>query len=240
MNKNEMKDQIFEVMLQTAVTENFQKECQQLPTAKELTEQYELSQPTRIKIENMIREANRRLKWRRIQKAAKKVAVIVAILIPVTMVSLLSVEASRNAIFNAVMNWESDHVKIKYQDGAVSSSEPEEPGSSTIKPQYLPEGFAETETAKIGLKNRTEYQNTQGISIYFELTPLSAEGSVALDSEHTTRKEIEIHGKKAILLVAKTSGGTSYLAWEDKTYSFLLSSEISPEELTKIAESIKK
>ena len=113
MNKPEMKNQIFEVMLQTAVKEHFEKELHELPAAKELTDDYDLSESTRKEIEKWIKAANHKASRLRMQKAAKRAAVIAAIIVPVSVVSLLSVEASRNVIFNAVINWASDHVAIQ-------------------------------------------------------------------------------------------------------------------------------
>lgn len=240
MNKQEMRDQIFEVMLQTAVKENFEKELHELPTAKELKDDYELSEATRKEIEKLIKTVNHKSTRRRMQKAAKRAAVIAAIIIPVSMVSLLSVEASRNVIFNAVMNWASDHVAIQYQDGQSSSSVTSSPDDSEIKPRYLPEGFIETEVNQAGPNYAIKYQNAQGELILFRRNPLSEERSFAVDTEHTTYKEIEIQGEKASLFAANEPNGMSYLVWKSHTYSFQLNSEISPEQLIKMAESVKK
>lgn len=240
MDKKEMKDQIFEVMLQTAVKENFEKELHELPTAKELTDDYELSESTRKEIEKWIKTANHKSTRLRMQKAAKRAAVIAAIIIPVSMVSLLSVEASRNLIFNALMEWKSDHVDIKYQDGQASSSETSSPDDFEIKPHYLPEGFVEAETRQTGSGLTTEYRNDQGEFILFRRSPLSKERTFAVDTERTTRTEIEIQGEKASLFIANEPDGISHLMWKNHSFSFLLSSKISPEQLVKIAESVTK
>ncbi|MDU6306839.1 MAG: DUF4367 domain-containing protein [Clostridium sp.] len=239
MDKKEMKDQIFEVMLQTAVKENFEKELHELPTAKELTDDYELSESTRKEIEKWIKTANHKSTRLRMQKAAKRAAVIAAIIIPVSMVSLLSVEASRNLIFNAVMNWASDHVAIQYQDRQASSSETSSPDDSEIRPRYLPEGFVEVETDQINSSFITKYRNDQGELILFRRSSLSMEGAFSIDTEHTTRTEIEIQGEKASLFAANEPDVTSSLLWKNHSYSFLLSSKISPEELVKMAESME-
>lgn len=240
MDKKEMKDQIFEVMLQTAVKENFEKELHELPTAKELTDDYELSESTRKEIEKWIKTANHKSTRLRMQKAAKRAAVIAAIIIPVSMVSLLSVEASRNVIFNAVMNWASDHVNIQYQDGQNSSGKTSSPDDSEIKPRYLPEGFIEAEINQTDLSFTIQYRNDRGELILFRKSPLSKQGSLLVDTEHTTHKEIEIQGEKASLFIADKPDEMSYLLWKNHSYSFQLSSKIPPEELVKMAESVAK
>lgn len=241
MKQNEIKNQVFEVMLKAAVEENFEKKLKELPQTENLPDDCELSESTKYKIQRMIRKASRDVSLSKLRKTAKKAAVVIAVIIPISLGSLLGVEASRNAIFNAFLDWKSNHVDIHYQDKEVSSNENQTSsasGSSAIKPQYLPEGFFESQAVKIGPKNETEYQNSKGVKIFLDQIPLSQEGTIAVDTEHAARKEIEIQGKKAALFVADSSGAKSYLAWEDHSYSFLLSSEISSDQLVKIAQSM--
>lgn len=239
MNKSEMEDRIFEVMLKAAVEENFQKELQRLPKEEDLTDDYELSEAAKEKIGRAIRRAYRRSAWRRAGKVAKRAAVVLAVVIPVSLGSLLSVEASRNAIFNALLNWRSNYADIRYQEKGVSSGQaPASSGMSVMEPQYLPEGFTAVNSTKNAQTNIVEYQDSRGQRIVFEQHPLKDEKAIGADTEHTTLKEVTINGRKASLFVADSKGGTSYLVWENRTYSFLLSSAIDPEELVKMAESV--
>ena len=239
MNKSEMEDRIFEVMLKAAVEENFQKELQQLPKEEDLTDDYELSEAAKEKIGRAIRKAYRRSAWRRAGKVAKRAAVVLAVIIPVSLGSLLSVEASRNAIFNALLNWRSNYADIQYQDKGISSGKASSAsGISVMQPQYLPEGFMEVNETGNGQVNVVEYQNSSGKKIIFQQRPLKDERATGVDTEHTTLKEVTVNGRKASLFVADSKGGNSYLAWDNRIYSFLLISTIDPEELVKIAESV--
>lgn len=241
MKKAEMKDQIFEVMLKSAVEENFQRELQELPREKDLSEDYELSPPAREKIEKMIREARRHSCRLRIGKIAKRAAVVAAVVIPISVGSLLSVEASRNAIFNALMDWKPDHVDTRYQNKGVSSdASSSASGYSIIKPKYLPEGFFEARTVQTESDFVTQYRNEKGEEILLRESPLTKEGTFGVDTEHTTRKDIMINGVTASLFVANPSGGKSYLVWRNHTSSFYLSSEIPWEQLVKMAKSVEK
>jgi hypothetical protein len=238
MNKAEMNRQVFEIMLKAAVEEDFEQELQELSKAEELADHCELSRPAKMEIEKMIRKAYRRSVQLGVEKAAKRAALVFAIILPVSLGSLLSVEASRNAIFNALMDWRSDHVDIHYQEKNVSSKTVAS-DSSVLKPNYLPEGFYETKTVRIGQKTETEYENAQKTKIILDQVPLSEEGSIAVDTEHTKRREIEIHGEKASIFAADSKGENSYMVWKSHSFSFLLISQIVPEELMKIAESVK-
>jgi hypothetical protein len=237
MNKTEMNRQVFEIMLKAAVEEDFEQELQEISKAEELSDHCELSRPAKIGIEKMIRKAYRHSVQLRVEKAAKRAALVFAIILPVSLGSLLSVEASRNAIFNALMDWKSDHVDIHYQEKNVSSKTASS-GYSVLKPNYLPEGYYEAKTVRIGPKTETEYENAQKTRIILDQVPLSEEGSIAVDTEHTKPREIEIHGEKASLFAADSKGKNSYMVWKSHSFSFLLVSKIEPEELLKIAESI--
>ncbi|QAT48496.1 DUF4367 domain-containing protein [Caproiciproducens sp. NJN-50] len=238
MNRSELNRQIFEAMLKAAVNEDFERELRDLPSEKDLTDGCELSPAAKSKIEKAIHQSYRRSIARRAGKTAKRVAVLLAVIIPVALGSLLSVEATRNAIFNAFMDWKSDHIDIHYQEGGNSSSEPSS-GVAAVKPKYLPEGFFEAGTVETGSETEVTYQNTQGDTILLRQYPMPEGGNTGIDTEHTTRKEIKIQGENASLFIANSPDDKSYLIWSYDSRSFLLSSKIAPEELVKIAESME-
>lgn len=242
MNKTEMKEQIFEVMLKTAVEESFERELKAFPKEKDLTDEYELSQPAKEKIEKTIRQTRHRSSMRRMGKIAKRAAIVLAIVIPVSLGSLLSVEASRNAIFNAFLNLKSDHADIQYQEETSSSAQASSTsGSAVVLPAYVPAGFQRMQAVKNDLKTETIYQNSNGDKIILQQGPFSPfkKGEIAgVDTEHTTLKKITINGQEASLFTANSKGENSYLAWQDHSSNFLLVSAIDPEELIKMAASM--
>lgn len=239
MKNAEMNRQIFEVLLKNAVREDFERELSEFPSEQEC-EGYDLSQATKKKIEAMIHREYRRAIWHRAGKLVKKIAMILAVVLPVAFGSLLSVEASRNEIFNTIMNWKSDHVDIRYSKEASSAAAFAEQNSGEIaKPQYLPEGFFETQTVRTGVKIETEYQNEKGETILLNQCPLSEAGTIAVDTKYTTRREVKINGETASLFVSNNPGQKSYLIWKTHSSSYLLSSEIAWDQLVKIAESVQ-
>lgn len=240
MSNQEMKNQIFEVMLQAAIKESFEKEVRAYPSADILTAEYDLSLATHRKIEKMIRDSRQKLAQLHIQKVAKKAAVIAAITIPVSIFGLFSVDASRNAIFNALLEWKSDHIDIKYQDNNQPDDKKPLNIPINLKPKYLPEGFIENQTLNAENKIIMKYENKEGVVISLEFTTITNEGINSLDIENATKKAVKINGTDAILFSAESPGDKSYLAWNNKDFHILLKSKISPEELVKIAESIEK
>lgn len=239
MNKTEMKEQIFEVMLKTAVEESFERELKALPKEKDLTDEYELSQPAKEKIEKTIRQTRHRSSMRRMGKIVKRAAIVLAIVIPVSLGSLLSVEASRNAIFNAFLNLKSDHADIQYQEETSSSAQASSPsGSAVVLPAYVPAGFQRMQSVKNNLYTETLYQNDSGDRVILQQSSLKKDNIAGADTEHTTLKKIAINGQEASLFTANSKGENSYLAWQSHSSNFLLISIIDPEELVKMAASM--
>lgn len=243
MSNQEMKNQIFEVMLKAAIKESFENEVRAYPSADTLTEDYNLSLATHRKIERMIRDSSQKLAQLQIKKVAKKAAVIAAITIPVSIFGLFSVDASRNAIFNALLEWKADHLDIKYEDknsnsSTVGSSAPST--GSVLKPKYIPEGFVEDTLTKSGSYYNISYKNSEGNLIILRTFSLEKEGVFSVDTENTLQKQITINGIKTNIFEAKRKEDCSYIVWNSQNKSFVLSSNISVKELISMAESMLK
>jgi len=242
MNKSELYDRVFETFLQAAVEENFQGELNALPAEEALRKEYAPSPEQKQRIQKAIRKAYYKSLRHKAASIAKKVAVIVAIIVPISLGSLLSVEASRNAIFNSVLDWKSDHVDIHFQEDSSGLPRKSVQGAEEVslyQPQYLPDGFAKSEAVKFGPTLQTKYLNKENVSIIFDQTPLSKEGTIALDTEHSTFREITINGQKASLFAANTPEDNTFILWQDKKTSFMLCSTVDQKELIKMAENIK-
>ncbi|HEX3027638.1 MAG TPA: DUF4367 domain-containing protein [Clostridia bacterium] len=234
MKKTELNDRLFNTVLKAAVDENFWRELDDMPEEKELRPEYLPSPALKQKIRQAVKKGNRRAVLQKIRKAAKRAAVIAVILISVVMGSLLSVEASRNAIFNSVLEWKADHVDIYFRQ----EEKPQPEGTGIYKPQYIPEGFVELKSEKVGLSYETTYQNEKEISIIFDQSPLSS-GKTMMDTEHSKYQKITISGQKAYLLEAKTPGDKTQIIWQVDKVSLKLSSKIDKKELILMAESVK-
>ena len=144
MNESELNIRLFDTLLKAAAVEDFQNELDALPSEQELNREYAPSEQLEKGIRSLIRESDRRRRRKKLSRLAKRAAVIAAIVIPISIGSLLSVEASRNAIFNSVMEWKAEHVDIHFQETTSGASEEEPPADEqpeVWEPQYLPEGF---------------------------------------------------------------------------------------------------
>lgn len=237
MNNMELEKQLFETILKAAVKDDYQRELDAMPTEEVLRKEYDPSPELDRKIQKMIKKSYHQSLLHKAAKAAQKVALIIAIIIPISLVSLLSVEATRIAIFNSVMEWKSDHVDIFFQDQHGNQPAQNSDELNLWEPQYLPNGFIESNQITIGPTYRIQYLNKNKTSIVFDQTPLTEGSKFAVDTDNTIYKEITIHDGKAKLFAAKTPNDKTYLLWQNSKTSFMLTSTINQEELIKMAES---
>jgi len=239
MDKVNLRSKLFDTILESAVKDDFEQELEKMPSEEDLSKEYSLSSGLQEKINKIIANGNRKMRLQKVRRISKKAAVIIAVIIPVTLVGLFSVEASRTAIFNAILDWQSDHATIHLEESSSSQAPQSIPVDGFYKPVYLPDGFVEGKTTKIGALAHIIYQNKDKTTILFNQSPVSKEGSISVDTEHTVYSEIMINGYKASLFAGKTSKDDTVLVWRNKTNSFTLISTIDKNELLKIAENIK-
>ncbi|WP_444643202.1 DUF4367 domain-containing protein [Caproiciproducens sp. R1] len=244
MTRSKLHCKLFNDMLKAAVEENLMESLDAIPSEEELKKEYSLSEEFHQKILKIAKKQSRKSLFLRSSRITKKVAVFVAMGILISFGSLFSVEASRNFIFNSILDWKADHVDIYFQEKNSSSSEGQVSnlGGRLFNLQYLPAGFTETKETEIGPRYRITYQNEKNESIFFDQAPLSEEGKMMVDTEHTVYKEISINGQKASLFTARAAGDKTFVLWQNDETSLMISSTISQDELIKMAENaaIKK
>lgn len=231
MQKNVYNDKLFDAVLKIAAEEALEQEMEEMPSCEELNEQYKPS-PS---LEKNIRKKLSRHKFKEKAMLYRKTAVKVAACITVVLVSssilLLSADATRNYIFNAVIKWQEDHFSIQH-DGSIESDK------KILSPTYLPEGFTEVSIEVIGNIINITYENENGITIEFEQSP-SKSTNLLVDNEDKEHEEIEINGHKAYLFITIVDDKSNTLLWEVNGVFFCIISEVEKDELILIAESIK-
>jgi hypothetical protein len=233
MTREEQDEIWFDALLKVSVSEALKNEMNTFPSNEELNGKYKPSS-----------ELNRRIKWiitkGRIKSGIqiyagilRKVAVCIIIILAVSSLTLFSVEATRNAIFNTFIERFDKYTEIKFRDFSTDDKL-----SNIYRPAYLPEGFKEISTESYGNTVMITYSNTAGIEIRFKQRPAGT-GTSLIDNENTDYKEVEINGNKAYLFEAMTKDDYSILLWQSEGIVFELTSQISIDELVRIGNSIK-
>jgi hypothetical protein len=164
-----------------------------------------------------------------------KIIAAIAIVLIVSGTILMSVEATRNYIFNALIKWHESHFSI--ENGTINEISTIESGT-VYEPTYLPIGFEKASTYVVGKITISEYENEDGLKITLKHSPTET-SYVAGDNEDKIYTSMNINGQKAHLFESRTSDKLNMLVWETGGCLLTLTSEIEANELILIAESIK-
>lgn len=99
--------------------------------------------------------------------------------------------------------------------------------------EYIPKGFYLIESSKAGNSLSLEFKNNNE---YFDFYLKSLKSALSIDTENSLVKELEINGKKALY---SEKNNSRILVWYDDSNAYVLTGNISENELIKIAENIK-
>jgi len=231
MTDKEKNEVLLDTLIKVSISEAFEKEMAALPSIEELDEEYKPSSELDKRINVIIGKSYRKAKMRGLAKILGKVAACICIVFTISSVVLLSVSATRNAIFNAVIQWQGKYTEVKFGDSATSND--------TYRPTYLLEGFSENSTEEFGNTVMITYSNEAGENITFSQWVYDT-GTSLVDNQNTNYTETEISGNKAYLFKAQTGDDSNILIWQSYGMVFELNSKVDSDQLRHIGESIKK
>jgi hypothetical protein len=232
MTSQEKNKAIFDALLQVAAEDAFQREIDALPSIEELNSIYQPSEQFDRKIKALIRNSYFKNRFKKILRKAIKIAACIAVVFMLLSVTLLSVKATRNAIFNALIEWREKYAEIRFEDQCKIAE-------SSYMPTYLPEGYELHSSNTIGNSLMIIYMNEAGHRIIFEQKPTDS-GTALIDNENTDFSEIELGGKTAYLFNVNDENEMRVLIWQSNGYVFQLTSQLSPDEMVKIGASIRR
>ncbi|NLA86429.1 MAG: DUF4367 domain-containing protein [Clostridiales bacterium] len=231
MTACERSDLLFDALLKTAVCEAYEKEIDGL--ADESKRSGGMPTPALDqRIEGLIKKSYRITRIKRLSKGLGKAAACLCMLLAVATVVLMSVEATRNAIFNAVLSRHEKYTEIRYE------TESHKDGKDIYRITYLPEGFKEDTLETSGNFTTFIYRDDAGGRIIFAQHPAGG-GTTMVDNENTVYTEVQVSGRAGHLFKAKTEDDSSILIWERNGVVFELVSALDSKELIRIGESIE-
>lgn len=186
------------------------------------------------KIQRRIDYHEKREEFHPVLETLKRVAVIMLAVMSISFVSALSIEAVRSDIYNAVIQWFDKKLGISFDD--IPTDAPDR--ILDYKEPILPEGYERFELGKDEFGFSVEYENGDSLITYWQ-RPLSGYGSF-LSNERTDVEDVNVIGYDGIKTVFESHGVTiTTIIWKDNEYAYMLSSDLSYEELLRIAESIE-
>ena len=174
---------------------------------------------------------NKKPYFRLINTAAKRVAIIIAVIIIALTGTVLSVDALREGVKNFVIETFEKFSVLSFDKNSVIPKEIEE----CFAPTYTPSGFKIIEAENSEGSNFILYKDDNGSSIYY--TQLVVDGALSyIDTQDAVTEEI---GKYLFVRKEQINRSAIYFSDEEYSYEIVAFGNLSKEELLKIAESVK-
>ena len=168
-------------------------------------------------------------------EAFKRVAVIALVVMSLCFTGVMSVEAVRVTLWETIVEWYENSIFFAYVNGDESVVpdrilEYREPVLGNEYERYE------------GIKNEysyvLEYESERYLITYSQ--GLLGDFSVMLSNHDTEMMDITVDGCPGTMTVFATEGITSTtIIWHDNEYTYRLSSDLSYDELLKVAESVQ-
>lgn len=199
-----------------------------LPKEEDLS--HEFSKTFEKKMNKLIREQKRTPFMRSFITYGKRAAAIFFIIVGISFVTTMSVEAYRVKFFEIITEVWEEFTSVRYSTENGITDTILEP----ITPEYIPEGFTIIEEELDDYGNRIIYENIDNDEIFYEQRVMS-NGVIIFDTEGITVQTMEIEGQEINYF---TNKGVSQVYWNNYLYIFTLHSTIGEEEIIKIARSV--
>ena len=171
-----------------------------------------------------------------VREAFKRVAIIILITMSIGFTCVLSVDAAREALWEAIIEWSENYFHFQYKPNDEVVEAPTE--ILEYKEPTVDGRFERYEIYKDSDLYIIEYEYKDKLITYNQ-KPLH-EYSTYISNLETELVEIYVNTNKGFKLIEKLDNDTQFgILWNDGRYAYTLFGNIEYEELLKIAESIK-
>ena len=184
-------------------------------------------------IQKAIHQKYRNKRKKRVVKSLNRVAVMFLVILVGFGTCMMTVDAFRARFFNLFINQQGNHAEIEFSSSEEINNIPE----WVSLPQYIPENFYETSAVYSEDNALVDYSNTQN-DIFISFTQDRSQNlSTHIDTEETQEyKKITVNGNDGVYMF---KDGYSTLTWQGGDSVFGIFSQLSEEEVLKIAESVE-
>lgn len=229
--KIDWNEKLFDAMLGVAIEEAVLQEMDALPSREELDAMYPATTAFDKKIKSIIAKEERDYKRKQMQKTLIKIVACIGIFIIIGTVVLMSVDASRIYILNAIISMQEDHLAFDFVYNEHSQ---------LIEADILIDGFE-----YIGSQT---YDNMLTISMYVNadgrnITIQRHEGAnlrAAIDTDYREYSTIRINYHEIFLFEAEGNAENNVLMWEQRNAVIQIISNADIETIIVTAEALIK
>lgn len=204
---------------------------ERIPKESEL--HHHFSRRFRRNMRALLRNERRMPETRKFVRCCKIAFAAFAAAVSVAFGTLMSVEASRTRIIEAVTKIFSDYTSLRISADGGRSDRVLRP----IAPTYVPEGYEVKEEEINNMSHWIHYENDAGMALDYTQDLLSA-GVNIFDTEDAYTGTVMI-GEREVQIILKESKNMCQVYWYDDSYFYWFDGELGlKEEILKMAESM--
>ena len=178
--------------------------------------------------------------WKNIRRVSavtlKYAAIALATAVSLVFGAAMTIQPVRAAFIGAIVTWYEDYIDVRYEDDNPEISDADD--FVAAKPGYLPDGWSITSEHSDDLFYSCDITNSDSGFIHFSQTT-DLENGVAIDSEVTDEEIVFLKGDTIEADLFINENGDYTIIWKDKCMFVLTGTNVSLDELIKIADSIE-
>lgn len=164
--------------------------------------------------------------YRFVATAGRRVASIIAAVLVLTATTLMSVEATRSAIFHFIVNTYEKFTEVRV-DPALSTPDAI---NQSIVPTYIPAGFEVAKMDSTFAFYNVEYTNGEDLILYHQTL-----GGNNINTEGAAIQYVTINGYDGISFA---NIDCNWVVWSDGAYTYTLYGAVDMDTIIKMAESV--
>ncbi|WP_312645079.1 DUF4367 domain-containing protein [Hydrogenoanaerobacterium sp.] len=234
MSSEQLKQKIFENMIEVAVQEHCDELADMLLPENRMASPHQFSAEFNKRTKKLVLAEKRQQNKKHNRKAAKKAAAIVLVAFIGLSVAAMSVEAVRTTVINFFVSVQDEYTSVKADS---TDSEPIQQISERFAgklPTYIPDGFIIKQVNEYEKSLGLTYEKNNGDKILFSIH--MGANDVSFDTEDAQMNEIKINGKKAF--ISEKATGMVLLMFHNEN-AYQLSGNIDQKTAVKIMQSIE-
>ena len=227
---NNLNEKIFDAMLKVAFEEAVNQELASYPSDEELNKLYPPSAAFNKRIMKIIAKHERASKRKQAARSILRVAAAIGIFFTVSTFILMSVEASRVFLLNAIINMHDEHVVLEFRDNE---------DNVTDNVRHIPGDFGFDYVGSHAFDNLliATYVNAVGEQIIWQ-QHISGNLRTAIDTAYREFSTITLNNQDAFLFESTDDEAQHIIIWERNRIVFQIFTNTNIEQALAIAEAL--
>ena len=167
----------------------------------------------------------------------KRVSVWILVVLSISFISAMSIEAVRTALWEAILDWKEEYIHLWYENDDPTAN-PLSVIEEYREPRAIGDEFVRYEGIKNEYNYKIEYESAEVIISYSQ--GLLGDDSMYISNEDTELVYVNIYNMPGIIAKFESNGVVLVnLSWYDQEYMYNLFGNISIDEIIEIAESVE-